>query len=332
MGGTVSQHQSSLRKRYPIPDRLNICITLAQLAVSAALLWGASRLWDSQQWLGVAVCALVFSFVMQAGFSLLHEAEHRKLHSKRSMNDLLGFFCAAMFPGSFQLLTVAHLNHHKVNRSDSELVDYVRPGESALVKRIQYYALISGLIWLTSPLLTLIICLTPTRLLSKAFEKGEGGAVARYLAFIQRAGANRVRLETLVAILLWAAVWWLLGLGVAAVAVCYAAFAFSWSSQQYIYHVRTPRHLIEGAYDLKLWAPLQALYLNFNYHLGHHRAPNVPWLYMPALAQEAPTQSYALTYLALWAPPQPVEQAWPVEHQVRGALMPRPEQGEVAPA
>jgi len=197
---------------------------------------------------------------------------------------------------------------------------------------VSFYALITGLIWVTAPVVTLVICLTPTTLLSKAFAKGEGGTIARYLAFIQRAGANRVRLETIGAIGLWALVWWSLGLAFAAVAICYAAFAFSWSSQQYIYHVRTPRHLIEGAYDLKLWAPLQALYLNFNYHLSHHRAPNVPWLYMRDVAQEEPTQSYGLTYLALWAPPQPVEQAWPVEHQVRGALMPRPEHGEVAPA
>ncbi len=332
MGGPVSQQQSSLRKRYPIPDRLNVWVTVAQLAVSVALLWGASRFWSQHQLWGVAVCALVFSFVMQAGFSLLHEAEHRKLHSRRSVNDFLGFLCAAMFPGSFQLLTVAHLNHHKVNRSDAELVDYIRPGESAWLKHVQFYALITGLIWVTAPVVTLVICLTPTTLLSKAFAKGEGGTIARYLAFIQRAGANRVRLETIAAIGLWALVWWSLGLAFAAVAICYAAFAFSWSSQQYIYHVRTPRHLIEGAYDLKLWAPLQALYLNFNYHLSHHRAPNVPWLYMRDVAQEEPTQSYGLTYLALWAPPQPVEQAWPVEHQVRGALMPRPEHGEVAPA
>ncbi len=310
-------------RRFAIPDRLNLCVTLLQLFVSVALLWGASLAWHGDLLLWACAVALVFSFVMQTGFSLLHEAEHRKLHSNRKVNDLLGFFCAAMFPGSYQLLTVAHLNHHKVNRSDAELVDYIRPGEVPWVKHLQFYALITGLIWLSAPVVTLVVCLTPSTWLSRAFASGEHTSVARYLAFIQRAGAGKVRMETLCVLALWAVLWAALRLDWQAVALCYAAFAFSWSSQQYIYHVRTPRHLIEGAYDLKLWGPMQWLYLNFNFHLSHHRLPNVPWLYMPQVVRSQPTQGYWNTYLALWAPPQPVEQAWPVTHQVRGPLLSR---------
>lgn len=322
--GQRMNHGSALAsRRFAIPDRLNLAVTSLQLLASVALLWVASWAWNANAWAWLGGAVLAFSLVMQTGFSLLHEAEHRKLHSNRKVNDLLGFLCAAMFPGSYQLLTVAHLNHHKVNRSDAELVDYIRPGESAWVKHVQFYALITGLIWLSAPVVTLVICLTPTNLLSRAFASGGNTSVARYLAFIQRAGASKVRVETLCVLVLWCLVWWGLQLNWQAVAFCYGAFAFSWSSQQYIYHVRTPRHLIEGAYDLKLWAPLQWLYLNFNYHLSHHRQPNVPWLYMPLVAQSAPTQGYLSTYLALWAPPQPVEQAWPVTHQIRGPLQTR---------
>ncbi|HET8868834.1 MAG TPA: fatty acid desaturase, partial [Aquabacterium sp.] len=192
----MSKTKQAAPVRFPIPDRLNLIITLAQIAASLALLWGASRLMERSGWIGLSVCALIFSFVMQTGFSLLHEAEHRKLYSHRKVNDALGFLCATLFPGSYQLMTVAHLNHHKVNRSDAELVDYIRPGESVTVKWLQFYALIIGLIWVTAPLVTLVICLTPTALLSRWFDKGEGSSVARYLAFIQRAGANRVRAET----------------------------------------------------------------------------------------------------------------------------------------
>ncbi|MDX5298365.1 MAG: fatty acid desaturase, partial [Gammaproteobacteria bacterium] len=142
------------------------------------------------------------------------------------------------------------------------------------------------------------------------------------LAFIQRCGVQAVRRDTLFAILFWIAAWHLLALTLSGVALCYAAFAFSWSSQQYVYHVRTPRHLIEGAYDLKLWTPLRWLYLNFNYHLSHHRAVAVPWLYMPEVAREQPRLGYLDRYLSLWQPPQPVDQAWPVEHQARGPLLP----------
>lgn len=314
---------STPRRRYAIPSRLNLAITVAQVSVSLALLGAESWAWRTEHIALLALAALAFSFVMQTGFSLLHEAEHRKLHANRQINDAMGFVCAAMFPGSYQLLTVAHLNHHKVNRSDAELVDYIKPGELALLKWVQFYSLITGLIWLSAPVVTLVICLTPTRLLQAAFAKGQNSSVARYLAFIQKAGASRVRVETALAILLWAGVWMLLSLSWEAVVICYAAFAFSWSSQQYIYHVRTPRHLIEGAFDLKLWRPMQWLYLNFNFHLGHHRAPNVPWLYMHEIADVQPTQGYLLTYLKLWGPPQPVDQAWPVDHQIRGPLRPR---------
>ena len=112
-----------------------------------------------------------------------------------------------------------------------------------------------------------------------------------------------------------------------AVLICYFAFAFSWSSQQYIYHVRSPRHLVEGAFNLKLWRPLELLYLNFNYHLSHHRAVSVPWIHMRRWTLEhaqAPTQRYFATYLRMWRPPEPVELAWPVEFQPKGPLAPRP--------
>lgn len=319
-----TRKKQATHRQYTIPSRLNLAITVAQVLVSVALLWCASWAWRTDRMGVVLLAALAFSFVMQTGFSLLHEAEHRKLHANRRVNDALGFVCAAMFPGSYQLLTVAHLNHHKVNRSDAELVDYVKPGESAMLKWLQFYGLITGLIWLSAPVVTLVICLTPTRLLQAGLTNGKNSTVARYLAFIQKAGANRVRSETALAVVLWTATWMTLRLNWEAVVICYAAFAFSWSSQQYIYHVRTPRHLIEGAFDLKLWRPMQWLYLNFNYHLSHHRAPNVSWLHMPEVADVQPTQGYLLTYLKLWGPPQPVEQAWPVDHQIRGALQPRP--------
>jgi fatty acid desaturase len=310
--------------KYAIPDRLNLIITLVQVAASLALLAVASWAWNADQMLWLGLAALLFSLVMQTGFSLLHEAEHRKLHSNRKINDGLGFICATMFPGSYQLMTVAHLNHHKVNRSDAELVDYIRPGESALLKSVQYYSFITGLIWLAAPLMTLFICLTPSSLLARAFAKGEDHWLSRYLAFTQSCGAGKARQETCIGLLLWVGAWLALGLNWQAVAMCYAAFAFSWSSQQYVYHVRTPRHLIEGAYDLKLWWPVQWLYLHFNFHLSHHRATNVPWLHMPKLVQSEPTQGYLATYLKLWAPPQPVERAWPVDHQTRGPLVPQP--------
>lgn len=312
-----TQAQTRRRSRYPIPASLNLALCVAQIGGSAGILIWASHtasLWQ------VILAALLFSYLMQMGFSLLHEAEHNKLHPNRTVNDGFGFVLAAMFPGSYQLMKVAHLNHHKVNRSDAELVDYIQPGESRWLKTCQYYALIHGLIWLSAPLVTLFIALVPGKLLSAFFNHAEGSAVSRYLAFIQEVGASRVRLETLGSLVLWWAFIAVAGITWEALIWCYAAFGFSWSSQQYVYHVRTPRHLIEGAYDLKLAKPLQWLYLNFNYHRAHHRAAGVPWLYMADLYDEQPTRPYLQTYLQLWKPPQPIDQAFPQDFQMKGPL------------
>jgi fatty acid desaturase len=118
----------------------------------------------------------------------------------------------------------------------------------------------------------------------------------------------------------WAIAFPLLHLRLASIAVCYGAFAFSWASQQYIYHVRTPRHAVLGALDLKLWKPVAMLYLHFNYHLTHHLAVWVPWNHLPAIAAAHPTRGYLTTYVDLWRPPEMLQEAWPEEYQASGPL------------
>lgn len=314
--------------RYPIPSTLNVVLTSAQVVGSVLLLRVASNasspfvFWSS---------VLAFAFWMQMGFSILHEAEHNKLHSSRVVNDFLGTMVAVLFPGSYQLLKTAHLSHHKKNRSDAELVDYVRPGESRLAKRVQFYALVCGLVWIGVPLFTVVVSLVPWGLVPMAESGAKKSGVGLYLAFIREIGAWRVRGEALLTVAVWWALFRVLRLDVAAVAIAYAAFAFSWSSQQYIYHVRSPRHLVEGAFNLKLWRPLELLYLQFNYHLTHHRAVSIPWIHLRRATAELPTQGYLATYWRLWRPPEPVSQAWPVDFQANGPLVSRQRHGASTP-
>ncbi len=313
---------------YPVPGRLNLALTLAQVGGSVALLWLASHATSA---LVLALAVAAFAFLMQMGFSLIHEAEHDKLHPSRLVNDAQGVLLAALFPGSYQFMKVAHLAHHRKNRADAELVDYWRPGERPWLKGLQYYLLICGLVWVGVPLLTVVIALTPEALLRRnnrpagaaPADETKASSAQLYLAFLREARPWRVRAELAFTLALWWALFAGLDLTWSAVGWCYAAFAFSWASQQYIYHIRTPRHLVEGALNLRLHAPLRLLYLNFNYHLTHHRAPKVPWLHLPAATGEPPSQPYWRTYLRLWAPPQPVAMAHPVEHQTKGPLPPR---------
>jgi fatty acid desaturase len=89
------------------------------------------------------------------------------------------------------------------------------------------------------------------------------------------------------------------------VLIAYAGFAFTWSSLQWIYHLYTPLHKIEGAYNLRAPALVRVLFLNFNWNLTHHRQPGVPWQELPRHVDPAETQPLWYRWLYLFRPPSP---------------------------
>jgi len=309
-------HRRSLR-RFAIPGRLNLLLVAVQMSAALAILAAASRAHNRYL---LAALAIVFAFVMQMGFCLAHEAVHRKLHPNRTVNIGAGVFAFALFPGSLHFFEVAHLLHHRRNRSNDELEDYVLPGEIPWIKRIMYYLLISGLFWLMLPVSSVIVAMIPRSRMSLPDPDENAGAFRKFVQFLNGVKPGRVRRDLLVTAAVWATAFPLLHLRLTAVAVCYASFGFSWASQQYIYHVRTPRHAVLGALDLKLWRPLRWLYLNFNYHLTHHLAVWVPWNHLPAIAARQPERGYLTTYWHLWQPPESLEEAWPAQYQASGPL------------
>jgi fatty acid desaturase len=304
-------------RRYRIPSALNLLLCVGQVAVALAVLSVASRAASGGLLLATAI---VFAFVMQMGFCLAHEAVHGKLQANRSANLTLGIALFALFPGSFHFFEIAHLVHHHRNRSDAELEDYVLAGERAWLKRVCYYLLICGLFWLLVPLGSLLVALAPWRRFSIPAPREDAGSFRRFAQFLNDVKPNRVRRDLLVVIAFWSVSVPLLHLAWHAVVACYAAFAFSWASQQYIYHVRTPRHAVLGALDLRLIRPMEMFYLHFNYHLTHHLAAWVPWIYLPRIAPQMPTLGYLRTYLRLWLPPERVEGAWPSQFQASGPI------------
>ena len=146
------------------------------------------------------------------------------------------------------------------------------------------------------------------------------GVASRYVQFFNSVNRARVRRDLLVTAAIWTSAWLLFHFRLSHLAVCYAVFAFAWASQQYLYHVHTPRHVVLGAVDLHLSRPFQLLYLNFNYHLTHHAAAGVPWIYLPRIAAEQPAQGFLAAYFDQWRPPQPLEKAWPAHFQTSGPL------------
>ncbi len=303
--------------QYAIPGRLNLLLVAVQMSAAFAILAAASRTHNFYLLGGLAI---VFAFVMQMGFCLAHESVHRKLHPNRTVNIGVGVLAFALFPGSLHFFEVAHLLHHRRNRSNDELEDYVLPGENPWIKRTMYYLLISGLFWLLLPVSSILVAMIPRSRMRLPRPDADAGAFRKFVQFLNGVKPGRVRRDLFVTAIVWLAAFPLLHLRLAPVAVCYAAFGFSWASQQYIYHVRTPRHAVLGALDLKLWPPLRWLYLNFNYHLTHHLAVWVPWNHLPSIAPQQPKRGYLNTYMHLWQPPESLDDAWPAQYQASGPL------------
>jgi len=313
-GRFIQKHNKAL---YPIPGKLNLLLVAVQMSVAFAILTAASR---TPNLFLLGALAVAFAFAMQMGFCLAHEAVHRKLHPKGRINLSAGVLAFSLFPGSFHFFEVAHLLHHRRNRSNDELEDYVMPGENPWFKRTMYYLLISGLFWLLLPLSSIAVALIPRSRIRLPRPADGSGVFRNFSQFLNGVRPNRVRRDVLVAAVVWAIAFPVLHLRLGAVLICYAAFGFSWASQQYIYHVRTPRHAVLGALDLRLWKPVELLYMHFNYHLTHHLAVWVPWKYLPQIAAAQPSTGYMETYAKLWSPPELLEAAWPNEYQRSGPL------------
>jgi fatty acid desaturase len=302
--------------QYPIPGNLNVFLAASQIIIATALLGAASH--ANHLWVA-GLCAVAFAFIMQLGYGLAHEAAHNKLHPNAYVNEGLGVVLYSLFPGSYHLFAIAHLVHHQRNRSDAELEDYILPNERPWIKRGSYYLVLCGLFWVLTPLALIATSIVPSSIRVPTPDD-DAGTFSRYLVFLNSVNRWRVRRDLLVTAVVWTAASLLLRFRLVDLAICYGVFAFVWASQQYLYHVHTPRHTVLGALDLRLWRPLELLYLQFNYHLTHHVAAWVPWIYLPRIAAEQPTRSYLATYLSQWRPPEPVEKAWPGECQTSGPL------------
>src|SRR5438552_3729835 len=73
------------------------------------------------------------------------------------------------------------------------------------------------------------------------------------------------------------------------------------------FHLIRQGHLGHHARNLRLFAPIDAIWLNHNWHLTHHRHPTVPWPHLPALAreeQQADRGFIVVAYARMWRGPR----------------------------
>jgi fatty acid desaturase len=290
-----------MKDRQRIPATINVVIIAIQLAAIAACISAARTVTGVG---GMLLLAAAFGVVMNSVYAVIHEAEHRMLFRHRSINDGAGVMMALFFPAPFHLLRQGHLGHHLRNRSDDEAFDLYFDGEHPAWKWLQLYGILTGFYWLVAVLANVVVLFFPFVLRRDNFEFDRPSA-----AFMDALNPdyNRIiRLEAVAVIVVHAAIVWLLSIPILNYAVMYAGFGVSWSGMQYVHHFGTTRHVLEGARNLWIWAPIDMLWLNHNWHLTHHKHPTIPWIHLPALGRsENPQRGFLpAQYLRMWRGPR----------------------------
>ncbi|MGZ8710564.1 MAG: fatty acid desaturase family protein [Thermoanaerobaculia bacterium] len=287
-----------------IPGTLNLVLTIGAASACCGALWLASH---GSPW-QIALAAIAFSFVNNTMFSLLHESVHGIAHANRRVNEALGTFAAAFFPTSLSLQRVFHLAHHARNRTVDEQFDYIRPFDRPLLKRAQWYAILTGLYWVFVPVGGLAYLVWPSAFtLSKGAATATQTGASSMFAHLDEAPRVRIRVELLFTIGGQVALFVLLDLDVTGWLLCYAAFALNWSSLQYTDHAFSKLDVRDGAWNLRVSPVTRALFLNYHHHLAHHRNPHVPWLHLGDYvdpSEERP--SFWTIYWQMWRGPRPL--------------------------
>ncbi|MDH5327306.1 MAG: fatty acid desaturase [Gammaproteobacteria bacterium] len=299
--------------RFPIPAVLNLSIALSTYALAIACLWlvsAAINVWS------VVLGILLFSYLGNTIFSLLHESVHGVFHPNPRINYVFGCMSAVFFPTSFSFHRVCHLGHHRRNRSDVELFDYYTDPGKKFVAYYRLYCLLSGFYWLSIPVGCLLLLLA-SPFFHSAFFRNKVVHVMGLKPMVEdlvQADPGLLRREIGFTLLFQCLLIWSLDLTLTGWLLCYVAFALNWCALQYADHAWSVRDVKEGSWNLKIHPVVRWIFLNYHFHLVHHRHPKVPWLYLPRLVDpNDPQPSFWSIYWRLWKGPRLTSEPAPVQ-------------------
>lgn len=280
----------------------NLAVCAVQTVAWAALLTALDR---SPAWWVTLPLLFAFCTVMQGTFTMMHEFFHRNAHRNRRWNYAIGVVGSTLFGTSATLHKINHWGHHVRNRTKAEQGEFIHEGERPFNKVALYYFATMGGLWLGGLVFPFVALVLPYRSVEWLRAHKELNTYSAAFEQFKAPDWTRMRWEAVGLALFWGAV---LAVGPwrwSTLALAYAAFAYHWSVLQWVYHLRTPIDVVEGAYNLRLPAPIRLGWLNFNYNLTHHRRPELPWQELPEHTDLAETQPLWWRYLLMWLPPTP---------------------------
>ena len=292
----------------PDYDRQNLLISALLLCIMPALLWLASH----SEGIVFAVAVLAFAFFGLTNYAMMHEAMHDNLHSSHRVNRIVGMMLSWLFPVSFTLMYSAHGVHHRFNRTDHELFDYYYPDDNLLIKFPQWYSILIGIYPPIIPLGSVLLALLPGLFWTKPWQQAKSSSIIFNQELLQSETIHKIRVDVVLGIGFWVALYHLLQLDLWALAIVYAATWFNWSTRQYVTHAFTPRDVINGALNLRVSRLMGWIMLNGQWDLVHHRQPRLHWQQLPLAGKDSESPiPYWKQYFRLWLGPKPCAEPEP---------------------
>jgi fatty acid desaturase len=299
----------------PIPDRLNLCLVALVFISGIVFLWIGSHV---MAWYALVLIGIAFSYLMLTNYALLHEASHNNLNSNARGNYLLGVITGLLFPIPFRLMRTTHQNHHYHNRTDHEMFDLYYASDNRWLKWSQWYGILCGLFWPVVPLGAVIFAICPWLLRWQMLKNVDPARGIAIVAHLEKDAVQAIRLELLLIVLFFFALFWWLDLKWRNTLILYACFSVNWSTRQYVGHAFSQRDVVDGAWNLRHVPWMSWLLLHGEFDLNHHRRPDVSWYYLPRLSPAGESRmSYWKQYWRQWLGPRPCQEPEPRPAQPR---------------
>lgn len=293
-------------KDFKPKDGVNTILTIGLVLCSLFLLWLASH----TEMPYAILIAIAFSYPLLTNFALFHEGSHNNQHSNPTLNHILATMSCWLFPVAFTFYAKVHLFHHQKNRSEHENFEYYYADDSfwmTFYRHMQWYAIMIGTYWLFIPVVSTLSTIFPRFSKLQFFQQLPTSS--KLFEDIDESAIRNMRYETISGVVFWSTAWVVLDLNLPSVALCYACFAFNWSTRQYIAHAFAPRNRKHGAHNLRVTKSIERMLLNSNWHLVHHQHPDIPWHLLPEYADDSPRIDYGRQYLRLWTAPKLLQSA-----------------------
>jgi fatty acid desaturase len=231
----------------------------------------------------IALSALVLG--TPAHWALVHDAIHGQLLPTRAANNWLGRVLAIFFGVPFRAVRLAHLRHHRYNRSPWGREEIYDPKtQSRAAAYFFHYVRISVGLYLGELAIAFLCWLPPSvlrpRLRALCPDLADGTRGMAHVVdqeLLTAAAIWQIRRDATLVIALYAGSLFLYRQDWPLLVGCLLGRALVISQLDHAPHHATP--LSERDYALNMRAPrwIQFLLLGFNMHRTHHEHPNLPW-------------------------------------------------------